>query len=280
MQTDGVPLTADLMDQIQEAYAIFNVIGSVAGNFTILSGCEINGTLVNPGIVVINGDVLFFEGGTVNQNVFIHQEDILKTFKNQQAKVLIEKRTVKFGNASTVYNWSEFVKIDTLKKIKEDLALKADKSELDLVKSRLDIVELKTAPIINGGVIWAFGRPVNEIPIGWKEATDYAGKTIVGLDPNDPMFSTLGANVGSKTHTLTKEELPNINGDFLTITGNGYNGSGNGFITVQSGFAAYILGSNNGQFQHKTLRLNFGNNQPHNNIQPSRIANFIEPNFQ
>lgn len=280
MQTDGVPLTADLMDKIQDAYAIFNVIGDVAGNLTILSGCDINGTLVNPGIVVINGDVLYFEGGTVNNEVFVHQEDIYKVFKNQVSKVLIEKKTVKFGSASVTYNWADFVKIETLKQIKESLALKANQSDLDAALADIAVLKMKTAPIMNGGIVLPWFKPVSEIPIGWKEAIDIRGKTIVGCDPNDSTFSTLGANIGSKTHTLTKEELPNIQGDFLTITGNGYNGSGNGFISVIGSFAAFILGSNNGQFSHKTLRLNFGANQPHNIIQPSTIANFIEPNFQ
>lgn len=279
MQTDGVPFTADLMDKIQDAYAIFNVIGDVAGNLTILSGCDINGTLVSPGIVVIDGDVLFFEGGTVFQTVFIHQENIYKVFKNQVSKVLIEKKTVKFGDASITYNWADFVRIDTLKQIKENLALKANQSDLDAALVDIAILKMKTAPIMNGGVIWAFGKPASEIPNGWKEATQYAGKTIAMYDPNDPMFSTIGTNIGSKTHTLTKDELPNIQGDIPTITGNGYNGSGNGFMTIVSQFVAFILGSNNGQFMHKTVRLNFGSNQPHNNIQPSRIANFIEPNF-
>lgn len=268
MQTDGVPLTADLMDQIQEAYAIFNVIGDIAGNLTILSGCEINGTLVNPGIVVINGDVLFFEGGTISDKVFIHQQDILKTFKNQVSKVLIEKKTVKFGNASVVYNWDEFVRIPTLKEMKTAIDSKVSQTDFDVLKSRMDIVELKTAPIINGGVIWAFGKPFNEIPVGWKEATDYAGKTIVMYDANDPMFSTLGANVGSKTHTLTINEMP-AHKHKVPLFANG-SASGNAIGHPDN----YI------DYNRTIDSESIGGSQPHNNIQPSRIANFIEPDFQ
>lgn len=270
MQTDGVPLTADLMDQIQEAYAIFNVIGNIAGSLTILSGCEINGTSVSPGIVVIDGDVLFFEGGTVYQKVFIHQEDIYKTFKNQVSKVLIEKKTVKFGDATTTYNWDSFIRIDTLKQIKENLALKANQSDLDDALADIAILKMKTAPIINGGIVLPWFKDVSEIPVGWKEALDIRGKTIVGLDPNDPTFSTLGAAVGSKTHVLTQAELPAVNLQQTILQP--YNG-----IETPGGFA----GSTDWKFRNWVLNVPLGGqNQPHNNIQPSTIANFIEPNFQ
>ena len=61
LQTDGVPLTNDLMDTLQEAFQIFSVIGDMAGNLTILSGCEITGSTVAPGVVAIDGDVLAHE---------------------------------------------------------------------------------------------------------------------------------------------------------------------------------------------------------------------------
>lgn len=269
MQTDGVPLTADLMDSIQEAYAIFNVIGNIAGHLTILSGCEINGTLVNPGIVVIDGDVIYFEGGTIYQTVFIHQEDITKVFKNQVSKVLIEKKTVKFGDSTTTYNWADFVRIDTLKQIKEALALKANQSQVDNHEARLAVLEMKTAPIENGGVILPFRKPASEIPIGWKECTDTTGKMLIHCDPNDVDFSTLGATVGSKTVTLIKNNLPNLNTQFGVLQP--YEGT-----PVSGGFDG---GGN--VWRNKTITINpGGNSEPIKVINPGKIVNFIEPNFQ
>lgn len=260
MQTDGVPLTADLMETLEEAWSIFNVIGDIAGNLTILSGCEIVGTSVNPGIVVIDGDVLFFEGGTVYQNVFIHQEDITKVFKNQVAKVLIEKKTVKFGDAFVVYSWDAFTRLSTLKQIASDLSSYND---------RLNILEMKTAPIINGGIAWAWFKDVSEIPLGWKECFNIQGKTIVGLDPNDPLFSTLGDPVGSKTQTLTIDHLPDHDHEVK-----GYAGVPSGIPTINS----HINAPTNGASSPRTGKT--GGNQPFNIIQPGIIANYIEPNFQ
>lgn len=269
MQTDGVPLTADLMDTLQQAYAIFNVIGDVAGHLTILSGCEINGTFVNPGIVAINGDVLFFEGGTIYQNVYIHQEDIYKVFKNQQSKVLIEKKTVKFGDAPSYYNWSDFVRLDTLKKIKEDLATKADLVTVLNILERVMKLEVKTAPIQNGGVILPWRKPASEIPFGWKECEDTQGKMLIHGDPNDVYLSTLGASVGSKTAIIIKNNLPNLSTQFgVTHPYDGNNMSG--------GFDG---GGN--VWKNKTITINpGGNSEPIKILNPSKIVNFIEPNFQ
>lgn len=268
IQTDGVPLTADLMDQIQEAYAIFNVIGGIAGHLTILSGCEVNGTLVNPGIVAINGDVLSFDGGTLDQTVYIYQEDITKVFKNQVSKVLIEKKTVRFGNASVTYNWGDFVRIPTLKEMKTAIEGKVNQTAFDLLVARVEKVEQKTAPIINGGVVFPWRKPAADIPDGWKECTDLRGKTIVGLDPDDNIFNTLGNSVGSKTHKLSVSELPEHDHGVLEY-------AGAGTPAANSRLNANVTGQFSSSRTTKT-----GGNAPHNNIQPSHIALFIEPNFQ
>jgi len=269
LQTDGVPLTADLMDTIQQAYAIFNVIGDIAGHLTILSGCEINGTLVNPGIVAINGDVLYFEGGTVYQKVFIHQENIQKVFKNQQSKILIEKKTVKFGDASVTYNWADFVKLKTLKEIQQKVNNSVTQQEFAVAKADIELLKLKTAPIINGGIVWIWKLPASQIPLGWKECTDLRGKTVFGRDPDNPAFSTLGASAGSVAQTILKTNLPNLNTNITII--HPYEGTPGG-----GGFDG---GGNN--WKNKTITFNpGGDSTPINILNPHRIVNFIEPNFQ
>lgn len=267
MQTDGVPLTADLMDQIQEAYAIFNVLGNIAGNLTILSGCEMNGTSVAPGIVVINNDVLYFEGGTVNNTVYIYQEDIQKVFKNQVSKVLIEKKTVKFGNATNTFNWSDFVRLKTLKDIQTLVENSVTQQQFALALSDIELLKLKTAPIVNGGVILPFRKPASEIPFGWKECIDTVGKLLIHCDPNDVDLSTLGASGGNKKIIQTLAQMPrHSHGYTRTLPwsggGGGFNGGGNPFQVSE--------------FQTDQR----GNNEAMNILNPHRIVLFIEPNFQ
>lgn len=266
IQTDGVPLTADLMDTLQQAYAIFNVIGDIAGHLTILSGCEINGTLVSPGIVAINGDVLFFEGGTIFQTVFIHQEDIYKTFKNQQSKVLIEKKTVKFGNATVTFPWADFVKLQTLKDMKAAIDTKAPLATVLNILERVMKLEIKTAPIQNGGVILSWRKPADEIPFGWKECEDTLGKVLIHCNPNDIDLSTLGASGGNKKITQTVGQMPKHSHTYTrtapwTGSGGGFDGGGNPFSFPG------------------TQTSEAGGNEPMNILNPHRIVLFIEPNF-
>ena len=271
LQTDGVPLTNDLMNTLQEAFQIFSVIGDMAGHLTILSGCEVTGTTVAPGVVVIDGDVLRFEGGLISNTVYIHTEEITKTFENQTDKVLIIKKTVKFGNGLTTYNWADFVKLETIKELMAKINNGVTIAQFNALLSEVEILKIKTAPIINGGIIFPFRRPANEIPVGGTECIDFRGKTIVGRDPNDNDFANLGNTVGTKTHQLTINEMPNHSHTLF------FERYPRGIGNQNPGFDG---GSNNYQVNVDKTTSSVGGNQPHNNIQPSRIVNFIEPNFQ
>lgn len=266
LQTGGVPLTNDLMSLIEEAYQIFEVLGDLAGNLTILSGCALVGSTVEPGIVAIEGKLYYFEGGLVSETVYIFKEDIQKTFQDQTDKILIEKRTVKFGNAVTTYNWSEFVRLETLKQIQIKVNNSVTQQQLNALIADIEILKVKTAPIFNGGIVFPFRRPAIEIPAGWKECIDFRGKTIVGRDPNDSDFANLNNTIGNKTHTLTKQELPDLSAR-VALAPNPDSSGGN-------------LYGRGGSVGNVYFPVNEGGNQPHNNIQPSRIVNFIEPNFQ
>ena len=135
-------------------------------------------------------------------------------------------------------------------------------------------MKLKTAPIINGGIVWPFRRPANEIPAGWKECIDLRGKTVVGRDPNDNDFANLGNTVGVKTHTLTINEMPAHK--HLQGSESLYNRFGGGVLI---GGRNFVNQTNQPSYDGQNTSSE-GGGQPHTNIQPSRIVNFIEPNFQ
>lgn len=275
LQTGGVPLTNDLMANIMEAIKLYDVLGSVAGHLTILTGCEPvagSANTVSPGVVALNDEVLFFEGGQITANVFINEQEISKTFQDQQNKVLIRKRTVKFGNTvpPNQYAWTDFVRLQTLKGIQESLDQKANQSQVDNHEVRLQRLELKTAPIENGGVVFLFRKPASQIPAGWKECTDFRKKTIFGYDSTDPgVWSDLTHQGGTSTITLKKENLPNIK--IKTEVLQPYGGN-----------------SNNGGFDGGTHQWNWvnresenlGSSEPIDILNPHRLVNFIEPNFQ
>lgn len=274
MQTGGVPLTNDLMQRIMDAIRLYDSVGELAGHMTIISGCDfISGstTTVNPGVVAINGEVLPFEGGIIDTNVFVHEEQILKAFQDQTNKVLIKKRTVKFGNsvAPNLFPWSEFTKLQTIKSIQLSLDGKADKITFEALEKRVKKVELKTAPIENGGVVFIFRKPASEIPLGWKECTDLSGKTVFGYNQFDPDFSSFGLSFGSKTVTLTKGNLPKFRLRTNVVQPYGNN----------QGLGGFDGGGN--QWNWKPLDSEeIGNSEPLKILPPYEIVLFIEPNFQ
>lgn len=274
MQTGGVPLTNDLMERIMEAIRLYDSVGDLAGHMTIISGCDfISGstTTVNPGVVAINGEVLPFEGGIIDMNVFVHEEQILKTFQDQTNKILIKKRTVKFGNsvAPNLFPWAEFTKLQTIKSIQLSLSEKADKITVEALENRVKKVELKTAPIENGGVAFIFRKHASEIPAGWKECTDLSGKTIFGYNQFDPDFSNFGLSFGSKSVTLTKNNLPKFK--VRTSIVQPYGGN--------QGLGGFDGGGN--QWNYKNLDSEqVGNDEAFKILPPYSIVLFIEPNFQ
>lgn len=273
LQTGGVPLTNDLMQRIMDAIRLYDAFGDLAGHMTIISGCDpIAGstTTLNPGVVAINGEILPFVGGLIDTNVFVHEEQILKTFQDQTNKVLIKKRTVKFGNsvAPNLFPWADFVKLQTIKSIQLSLSEKADKITVEALEKRVKKVELKTAPIENGGVAFIFRKPASEIPLGWKECTDLMGKTIFGYNQFDPDFSSFGLSFGSKTVTLSKNNLPKFK--VRTSIVQPYGGN--------QGLGGFDGGGN--QWNWKNLDSEqVGNDEAFKILPPYEIVLFIEPNF-
>ena len=93
------------------------------------------------------------------------------------------------------------------------------------------------------------------------------GRVITGLDHTDTSFDTLGEKGGEKTHTLTVEEMPtHYHGIRDTIdmsTAAGQNRS-----VVVGGGETWNPGD-------PALSNNTGGNQPHNNLQPYIVLNYI-----
>jgi hypothetical protein len=271
LQTGGVPLTADLMDLIQEQIRFYDFLGELAGNLTILSGCVVTGSSISSGVVAINGECYFLEAGLITSTVYINTQQITKTFQDQTDKILIEKKTVKFGTSTpaNMWNWSEFTRLDSLKVMQDKISKKAEQTTVLGILERVMKLEIKTAPIQNGGVAFPWFKPKSEIPFGWKECLDTRGKTIVGIDPNDVDLQVLKNTLGAKKHTLTINEMPSHDHDMPNqVTIGGYNsGTGGNQTTVYPNYTNRRTGYS-------------GGGQSHNNMQPSILAYYIEPDFQ
>ena len=256
IQTGGVPFTNNVAAEFEKAYSIFNAYGALAGDKTIISGCVENGSSVSDGFIYANNELFYFEGGSKSDNIFLNVENIDKVFEDQTTKTLIKIRTLKFGNAiENVWAWSDFKRIDTM------LSLML---RLDTLEASQTITNAKLAIFTKGGVVFPWFKAVEDIPKGFEPVWDIAGKTIVGLDPNDTDFDTVGKLFGSKTHQLTVEELPRHR-----------HGTTGNTAPNDSGIGNFANGT--GSESNTKLFTDYeGLNYPHNNVQPSIVANYIE----
>ena len=272
IQTGGVPFTNNVAAEFEKAYSIFNAYGAMAGDKTIISGCLENGSSVSDGFIYVNNELFYFEGGSKSDNIFLNVENIDKVFEDQTTKTLIKIRTLKFGNAiENVWAWSDFKRIDTM------LSLML---RLDTLEASQTITNAKLAIFTQGGVVFPWFKAVEDIPEGFAPVWNIAGKTIVGLDPNDTDFDTVGKLFGSKKHKLTTSELPKHRFKLAVPTGqNSYPTltPNNSLATINNkgNDGNYVLGGTTGE-PTVGQSSEVGGDSEHNNVQPSIVAHYIE----
>ena len=94
---------------------------------------------------------------------------------------------------------------------------------------------------------------------------DMRGRAPVGLDSSQTEFDTLGEAYGAKTHTLTTAEMP----------AHDHGVAGKYAANLFSSTRAANAGSVGAFVVSSTAITAEGGGAAHNNIQPSRVVNFI-----
>lgn len=269
-QIGGFPLSTNILDGMQTAYSLFNALGEIAGNFSIISGCNSNGNTVSDGVVYINGEVLAFKGGLLGSNVIISEDPESKDFENGERKTVLRKRFATFGSSVTNYPWGDFKRVFPTVQIQ---------SFKDNFEARLAALENKPSAI-PAGMIAIWNKPVTvPIPAGWQECVDLQGRVPVGWIEGDGDFGTLGKAAGESKVKLTQEQLPNVRlKTFRNVTVTGYGPQHGKYagIQVSSGGKEnyYITGTWEEPDVYETSPL--GSGASHNNLQPYRVIRFIE----
>ena len=269
----GYPFDVAFLAFMQNSYRLFNSLGSMAGNKAIISGCEEVGNTITPGTVFINGELFPFEGGARDDTVFIKEVTNEVTFDDGFLRPLENIRTAAFGRSTPekTYNWEDFQRVSNLQDLgknkAENKALEELKDEVEKLKKQKQAVPI--------GLIALWGKPASEIPAGWREYVNLRGRMPIGLDPDyvkksedsqDYGLNQILKQGGERSHKLTIEEMPAHTHSI-------------GGLPTQINDTDRGIGHNS-QFSIDDISTrpsaSTGGDQPHNNMPPYRVVQFIE----
>jgi microcystin-dependent protein len=223
----NVPLSTSGLEFVQGQTLLTAELARMAGGDYILSGCEVNGSNVSPGVMILDGEVIPFVGGTLETKVRVTESKSSVTAGSETYEDFYIRRHAEFGsNVSNVdtFLWSNINPLPTLKELATDYATKTALEELrDLVMPKGGIImwsgSVETLP---SGFALCNGQTVNEV-----KTPDLRGRFVVGYDVakvNSPANATdltenygkVGNTGGSTSVRLTTTQIPDIK---LTLPG-------------------------------------------------------------
>ncbi len=288
----GFPLTTNILEQMQTDREVCSkaVAGLLPNGATngIISGCGVINNAgfggvnqVTDGVVVIDGELMAFKGGTASPNakVYVVTETISDEFENGSTNTVITRKYATIGISAEGTPWESFKNSRVLRDVHQQI------TNLSNLFVALDERINKMLPI---GTIAIWGKPASEpIPEGWQECTDLRGRMPVGWNPSDADFNQIGKTGGAKTHILTIAEMPSHGHsvfpfnkytaralDINTTYGNAAR-TGGSFdnITPEAEIAA---GAHTDKTWRDSTEKTVGGGLPHNNMSPYRIVMFIK----
>jgi microcystin-dependent protein len=214
------PLSTEGLDFIQMQIILAAEYAQTAGGNYILSGCTVSGGRAAAGIMVINGEILTFAGGDLQDTVRIVEasEDITAEGSNYPDSYV--RRYVEFGqnlgNVDT-FAWADLKPFPTNKYLAETSATKEELAALQnlaLPKGAIVMWSGSTIQLPAGFALCA-GQTVE----GYGAVPDLRGRFVVGFDAtksNVPENNTtttenygkVGNKGGLREVSLTVAQMP------------------------------------------------------------------------
>lgn len=211
---DNFPLSSDTMDMMQQMIRSSASMALLGGSNYILSGCVDNGTNVSNGIIVIDGEILPFEGGAKKTKFTIQQTTKTLTAFGVDYPEAYIYRSAKFSDTGE-YTWSDFVQVLTNKQIEERInALKGEEAGfVKMWSGRVDRIP-EDYKLCNGDVVTTAQYPELAYSLGKETEESFAlpdlrKRFIAGYDNSAEGYSAIGVTGGAEKIKLTIEQMPN-----------------------------------------------------------------------
>lgn len=260
-QTGGFPLSTNILDAMQSAYAIFNQLGSLAGNKAIISGCEQLGNTVADGVIFLNGEILPFKGGAIGSSVIIKEESESRVFEDGATKPVIFKKYATFGSSTPdkTFVWADF------KPIKNLISLAQEKAEKTALKTAEDkIAELeKQKPII--GEIKQGIFDLDNLPEGWFHCNGQNGT------PDLRGYFLRGKTDERALGSFQEDAQQKITGNFATTNRDNIGGdAGGAFKRIGDYSSNFKLGADDNWGQN----INFDSSRQVRTAEENRPKNY------
>ena len=260
-QTGGFPLSTNILDAMQSAYAIFNQLGSLAGNKAIISGCEQLGNTVADGVIFLNGEILPFKGGAIGTSIIIKEESESRVFEDGATKPVIYKRYAGFGSSlpEKTFAWVEFKRFENLLNLTEK---KAEKTELDKSIKRIEKLE-EQKPVI--GEIKQGIFDLGNLPPGWFHCNGQNGT------PDLRGYFLRGKTDERALGSFQEDAQQKITGNFATTNRDNIGGdAGGAFKRIGDYSSNFKLGADDNWGQN----INFDSSRQVRTAEENRPKNY------
>ena len=235
------PLDCETLEALQGNTTMLGLLGNIAGDKVVLSGCEVqgDGSQRGEGYVYLKtrdypgGEVLRWEGGTTSYGMFVRHRDISVSANGNNYPKAYSMRSLAPGIGEENYEWDDFVELRNIRELMSDVS-RLESELAGMSGPPLGIVEMWAGSVLPEGYALCDGHQLKQADYpelysaigsvfntaisasgnqyttesGYFRLPDLRGRFIVGHHDSDVDYQTKGNAGGEKRHALTAEELP------------------------------------------------------------------------
>lgn len=284
----GFPLTQKTMAFVQNSYNdVLEALARAVGNYVIISGVtEISPNVYTSGWVTFDNKIVPFAGGFELNYVKLVETNSSELFQNGNTYEVTSGYTAVFDSVGGVL-FNDFQRL-SMTSLKSDV-----NTAINLANNAITYANSISSGATPAGIIVMWSGSIGSIPSGWALCDGLGGRPnlkgrfIVGYDAGDGDYNTIGNVGGTKTHTLTVNEMPShshsvssdgqhshtLAGGPFAVWINNEADAGSGSSGNEVSGTGYPNTSNAGLHSH-TL-LNTGGGLPHANRPPYYTLAYI-----